>query len=110
MRAIVVKPGETAYVADIVNSLESLQHIVGGYIEACYPWEDLVAIICNEEGKILQLPLNRQIRDDDGNVTDIIAGTFLIVGLSDDDFTDLSVELVDKYLKLFEKPQYFCLI
>ena len=44
---------------EIDSDLESLQHEVGGYIEAMYPDEDPVALVCNEEGKLEGLPLNR---------------------------------------------------
>ena len=47
---------------------ESLQHEVGGYIEAIYPCEDPVALVCNEEGKLEGLPLNRALRDEDGDI------------------------------------------
>ena len=33
-----------------------MQAIVGGQIQALYPWEDSVALICNDEGKLLRLP------------------------------------------------------
>ena len=45
---------------------EILQAAVGGDIQAVYPYEDPVALICNEEGKLLGLPLNRALFDDDG--------------------------------------------
>ena len=32
--------------------LDSLQKEVGGPIQAVYPWDDPVALICNEEGKL----------------------------------------------------------
>ena len=40
------------YVKEIDSDLKSLQHEVGGYIEAIYPYEDPVALVCNEEGKL----------------------------------------------------------
>lgn len=43
-----------------------------------------VCLICNEEGKLLGLPANRQV----GGET--IAGTFLIVGEADGEFCSLS--------------------
>ena len=64
------------------SGLESLQHEVGGCIEAIYPYEDPVALICNEEGKLEGLPLNRALRDEDGDIYDVVAGTFLVVGLT----------------------------
>jgi hypothetical protein len=95
------------YMKDIPSGLHSLQQEVGGYIEATYPYEDLVGLVCNEEGKLDGLPLNRAIYGVNGEMIDIIAGTFLIVGLSEDNFTSLPGELADKYAQLFESPEIF---
>ena len=35
---------------------------------AIYPYEDPVALVCNEEGKREGLPLNRALRDEDGDI------------------------------------------
>ncbi len=107
MNVLVVEPMKKPYLKDIDSGLSSLQHEVGGYIEAIYPYEDLVGIVCNEEGKLERLPLNRAIYDDNDEMTDIIAGTFLIVGLSEDNFADLPSNLAEKYTKLFETPEVF---
>lgn len=81
--------------------------MVGGYIQAVYPFEDPVAIICDEEGKINGAQLNRSLKDDQGRVYDIIAGPFLIAGLTKDDFGSLSKEHQEKYCKMFEHPEMF---
>lgn len=47
MKVVVVEPMKRAYVKDIDSGLESLQKEVDGYIEAIYPFEDEVAIVCN---------------------------------------------------------------
>ncbi len=60
------------------DSLEAMQQAVGGYIEEYMPFEDDVALICNDEGKMIGMPLNRAIRDEDGQVVDVIAGPFFI--------------------------------
>ena len=65
---LIVEPGKEPYVKEIDSGLESLQHEVGGYIEAIYPYEDPVALVCNEEGKLEGLPLNRALRDEDGDI------------------------------------------
>ena len=65
---LVVEPGKEPYVKEIDSGLESLQHEVGGCIEAIYPYEDPVALVCNEEGKLEGLPLNRALRDEDGDI------------------------------------------
>ena len=65
---LIVEPGKEPYVKEIASGLESLQHEVGGYIEAIYPYEGPVALVCNEEGKPEGLPLNRALRDEDGDI------------------------------------------
>ena len=86
MRVLVVEPGRRPMVKEIETGLEPLQAAVGGLIEAVYPFEEPVAIVCNEEGKLLELPLNRALLDENGHVYDIIAGTFFVVGLTEDNF------------------------
>ena len=89
------------------NDLASLQKMVGGYIECVYPYEDPVGIVCDEEGKINGKELNRALRDENGNIYDILAGTFLVVGLGDEDFDFLPKDLCEKYSKKFEYPEMF---
>jgi hypothetical protein len=79
-----------------------MQRVVGGHIQAVYPWEDLVALVCDEEGLINGKPLNRYVMP--GMV---IAGTFFICGLGEEDFTDLPDDLAEKYEQLFYHPQAF---
>ena len=98
------------YAAEIESGLKSLQAAVGGDIQAVYPYEDPVALICNDEGKLMGLPLNRALFDDDGHVYDIVSGNFLIVGLGEEDFTDLSPDLMEKYGEQFKYPEKFARI
>ncbi len=107
MKVLVVEPEKEPYVKEIGSGLSSLQKEVGGYIEAVYPFEDPVAIICNEEGKLEGLPLNRALRDEGGHVYDIITGTFLIAGLSEDKFCSLDDAQVEKYSALYKSPELF---
>ena len=101
IRVLIVEPGKAPCPAEIPAELESLQHHVGGLIQALYPFEDSVAIICNEEGKLIGLPWNRPLYDEDGNVYDMIAGTFLVVGLTEDDFGSLTEEQIKRYTEMF---------
>lgn len=107
IHAIVVEPEKKPEIREIDGSLEGLQALVGGYIQAVYPFEDPVAVVCNEEGKLEGLPLNRALRDADGEIYDIVAGTFVVVGLTDDSFGSLEGDLALKYSKLFEQPEQF---
>ena len=102
MDILIVEPEKTPRLASISGDLESLQKVVGGYIEAIYPYNDPVALLCHSEGKLIGLPLNRKIEDHD-----IIAGTFMICGLGEEDFCSLSPELAEKYKKKFAEPEMF---
>ena len=104
---VLCEPGKIARVTTITNSLESFQKTVGGYIEAIYPFEDPVAIICNEEGKLNGMEFNRALYDESGQIYDILAGPFFIAGLSDDDFASLSEDLQEKYCRMFKHPEMF---
>lgn len=107
MKAIVVEPFKKGYVKDIDGGLESLQKEVGGYIEAVYPFEDMVALVCDEEAKLKGSQPNRVLRGEDGRVYDIVCGKFLILGLGEDDFTDVPEELMQKYLDMYEPHDEF---
>ena len=63
--------------------------------------------ICNEDGKLDGLPLNRALRDADGDIYDIVAGNFFIVGLGQNDFTDLPHELAEQFAERFRQPEMF---
>ncbi len=107
MKVLMVEPGKVPYETEIDSGLKSLQAAVDGSIQAVYPYEEPVAIICNEEGKLDGLPLNRALRDEDGEVYDIIAGNFLVVGLGEEDFTDLPDDLIQKFSEKFRYPEDF---
>lgn len=107
MKVLMVEPGKVPRETEIDAGLDALQKAVGGDIQATYPYEDPVAIVCNDEGKINGLPLNRALTDDDGNIYDIIAGNFLIVGLGEEDFSDLPPDLMKKYSEQFQHPEEF---
>ena len=107
MTVLCVKPGKKPACIEIEAGLDALQRAVGGYIEAVYPYEDPVALIVNEEGKLNGLPLNRALRDEDNDIYDIVAGTFLVVGLGESEFASLTPALMEKYEKLFHSPEAF---
>ena len=105
---LVVEPRREPYVKEIDPGLKSLQHEVDGWIEAVYPFEDPVAIVCNEEGKLNGLPLNRALIDDDsGEIYDIVAGTFLVTGLTEDNFGSLTDDQIQKFSNRFRHPEAF---
>lgn len=101
IKVLIVEHGKAPYAEEISSELATLQQKVGGLIQALYPFDDPVAVICNDEGKLLGLPWNRPLFDENGDIYDIITGTFLVVGLTEDDFCPLSDELIQKYTQVF---------
>ena len=104
---LLVKPGMYPQQVQIDSGLEALQKAVDGYIQAVYPFEEPVALIVNDEGKLNGSELNRVLRDNEGEIYDIIAGDFLVVGLGSDDFCSLSTELMQKFEEKFHQPEMF---
>ena len=107
MTVLAVLPGKAPERMELDGSLESMQAFVGGTIQAVYPFSDPVAIVCNDEGKLMGLERNRALRDDDGNVYDILCGPFFICGLGEEDFASLPEELIRKYTRFFQHPELF---
>ena len=64
-------------------------------------------LVMHDEGKLVGKELNRAPRDDDGDIYDIIAGDFLVVGLGEDDFCSLSPELMKQFEEHFHQPETF---
>lgn len=116
LRVLLLKPGELAEIAEIEDNLESMQRLVEGNIEEYMPFEDALdprigdcAIVCNEEGKMLGLELNRGIFDQNGRLQDIIAGPFFIcyAPVESERFLSMPPDLEEKMRKKFEFPEQF---
>ena len=105
---LLVKPNEHPQNISIGAELKDLQEAVGGSIGASYPFaDDPVAIVYNDDAKLIGLPLNRSLRDENGEMYDAVAGTFLVVGLGEEDFASLTPEMAQKYEQLFHQPEAF---
>ena len=107
MNVLMVEPGKAPYETQIGSDLQSMQALVGGYIQAVYPFEQPVALVCNEYGKRDGLPFNRALRDSDGDIYDIVAGNFFIAGLGESELTDLPHELAEQFAEQFRQPEMF---
>lgn len=58
---LLVEPNKYPKMVEIDDTLEAMQGVVGGDIEEYMPFEDEVAIVCHEEGKLIGLPPNRAV-------------------------------------------------
>ena len=104
MKVLVVEPQKPCRVQEI-ESLADMQQLVGGDIEAVYPFQELVAVVCNADGKLLGLPMNRPLLDKDYLPYDIIRGTFFVAGLGQKEFISLTDEQIQRYKSLYDNMQ-----
>ena len=102
MKVLVVEPMKPCEAREIPDTLEAMQAIVGGYIQAVYPFQEEVAVVCNEEGRNLDLPFNRPLIDESGLPYDIVCGTFFMAGFSGEHFVSLTEEQIQKYKVLYD--------
>ena len=101
IKVLVVEPMKPCETREI-SSLEDMQAIVGGHIQAVYPFGDEVALVCNEDGKYLDLPYNRPLTNDRGIPYDMICGTFFLAGLGAEDFVSLTEAQINKFSALYD--------
>ncbi len=109
MNILLIEPNQAPRPHTTTDALEAMQNIVGGPIQAVYPFEEPVALICNEEAKLDGMPPNRALRGEDGNMYDIICGTFFLCAAPPDSesFESLTEEQIDRYTQLFRYPEVF---
>ena len=101
MKILAIEKYEEPVVQEINNSLEDMQRYVMGYIETVTLSETAI-LVCNEEGKLRDFTPNRVLKI--GSSQDVIRGDFFICGWSGDEFCDISNEDIEKYTKMFSKP------
>lgn len=97
MRVIVKEPGKSPKMATIDGSLESLQQLVGGFIEHI-EFTKQTGILVDEEGKYKNLEPNIILPED------VLVGTVVFVGESGDAFVDVPEKEAQTILKAFEIP------
>ena len=106
IKVVLLEPGKLARTAEIGTSLEDLQKVVDGMIEAYYPFEEQVCIVCNDEGKISGMQPNRSVKNEDGVMVDFIFGPAFICDCRGESFESLSDEQIDRYSKMFRNPEH----
>ena len=110
MKILKVQPMCSPKVCEVSGNLKSMQSIVGGTIQAMYPFDDDVALVCHDEGKAIGLPLNRALfHPETEELYDVIAGTFFLCGAPPDadNFTSLTEEQLAKYKERFLRPELY---
>ncbi|MBE6691121.1 MAG: DUF3846 domain-containing protein [Ruminococcaceae bacterium] len=93
IRVLIKQPGEKARWEEIENDYKTMQQIVGGYVERIRIFSDL-AILCNEEGKLRDLPYNLNVLGVD------FVGTVIFVGVGRKDFADCPADATECFKNL----------
>ena len=94
IKCIVKRPDEQfGHATWISDSLKNLQNTVGGYIETV-TLPNGVVLICNEEGKIRDMPYNFTLRRIHGNIPihNPIFGTVIACGADGDQLADIPID------------------
>lgn len=102
IKVLVVEPEKPSQVQEVPDELKALQALVGGNIDAVYPFDESVAVVFDREGKIKALPFNRPLLDDLGEPYDILCGTFFITGVSGENFVSLTDDQIRRYKELYD--------
>ena len=103
LTVLVVEPAKPPYVKQIPDTLQAMQEIVGGNIDATYPFEDPVALVFNSEGKFSDLQPNRLLRLENGDPYDVVCGTFFLAGLGGETFVSLTQDQLQRYGALYNR-------
>ena len=101
MTVLMVEPGYEPYEKTIPNTLAAKQELVGGLITAIYPYEEMVAIVANDEGILLGMDFNRSVEGGYGGVF----GPFFVCGLTEDSFCSLPPDQMERFKKKFHKAE-----
>ena len=101
IKVLALLPMELPKEIDLDNILEAMQKFVGGLIE-CITLSDTgsaVTLVCNDEGKLLGLPLNRPLWDG----ADVLAGPGFLAGCDNEgNLTSLPQSAMDFYKEKLE--------
>lgn len=105
IKVLLVEPFDKPKMITIENNYQAISEIIYGDVDEYMPFEDDVALLCNADGKRLSLSASHTITDTETGKTDLIYGSFILVGSSkfDSEYHSLDDDLIDKYMDLFGK-------
>lgn len=107
MRVVYVEPFKPAVVKNIEPTLKAMQDLVEGYIQVVYPFDDPVALVCNDDGKLTgDFAPNRGLYHN-GRLYDMVYGPFFLALARPgaEELESLPDDLIDKYLDMYKEPK-----
>lgn len=105
IRVLLVEPFDKPKMITIENNYQAISKIICGDVDEYMPFEDNVALLCNADSKRLSLSASHTVTDTETGKTELIYGSFILVGSSefDGEYHSLDDNLIDKYMDLFGK-------
>ena len=105
IKVLLVEPFREPKMITIENNYKAISKIICGDADEYMPFEDDVALICSANGKRLSLSASHTVTDTETGKTELIYGSFILVGTSefDTEYHSLDDNLIDKYMDLFGK-------
>lgn len=116
IKVIICEPDKAAYTKEIKNNGDTIREILGGLIEPHHPfWPEKTRetanmfILCNEDGKFLDLPRCRALTDDKGTIYDVVHGKFVVCAIDREsgDFCSLSPAQEHIAMQMFGPAERF---
>lgn len=109
IRVLVVEPMKQPYEKTIPDTLDAMYQVISGDCIQVVPLYGMnmkdAVIVCNDDGKLRGLTLNRLLFDRDGNAYDVIAGTFFITGVDGENFCSLTDSQVQELFEHYKVPE-----
>ncbi len=112
IRVVMCEPGKRACTKEINTDLRSMQEVIGGGIELYFLTDDIF-LVCNDEGKINGMPMNRTIANENGEIVDFVCGPFFIAKDDPDgegEICSLSWEEAEHYRQKYLFPEDIFLV
>lgn len=105
IKVLLVEPFDKPKMITVENNYQAISEIICGEVDEYMPFEDNVALLCNANGKRLSLSASHTVTDTETGKTELIYGSFILVGESEFDgkYHSLDDNLIDKYMDLFGK-------
>lgn len=105
IKVLLVEPFDQPKIITIENNYQAISEIICGDADEYMPFEDDVALLCNADCKRLSLSASHTVTDIETGKTELIYGSFILVGASEIDikYHSLDDDLIDKYMDLFSK-------
>ena len=107
--ALYVCPNKPPELVLVEPTTPVFRGLLGGPIEEIFPYFEEVMLLCSASAKVERKPPNRALYDGNGNLIDVVAGDFILVGapLTEPGFISLTPEQINRYQALYQTPDQF---